>query len=555
MIESLDGGLRCGLCGAQAARGDIAQAARASLCRTCVEAGLTKTLRSCARVRDGETLPEAFEPCTSCGEMTPPASLFQGELGCACTTCLRESFAALVELWELRERRGAFFPYGSAQSVREAVRSHFPGRDVADLVTSARQFPAYSRADLARGLDALFADLDATCFGVKAQHDGSTVLFASVLSERSWPAMVAPLRYDDVDIGEAEPVRCLSCAVWLAELDDVPFALLLSEARNYSEREGWWLEIATPRSEAGEQLTRRLLTRLADEIDRAASYRGKILSLSLQGNCRNDAARDIAVHALAPVRRDEVILPEETLALLERNVFDFVALRPRLAELKMPVRKGLLFHGPPGTGKTHAIRYIAGRLTGHTTLLITAEQIASFSTYVTLARLLAPSIVVIEDVDLIARNREHLQTPGQETLLNRLLNEMDGLTTDAAILFVLTTNRPDVHEAALASRPGRIDQAIEFPNPDAAGRRRLVDLYRQGLDVDAPTVDTIVRKTEGVSASFIKELMRRVAQFALGRDPTTHAATGRDVELALQELLFGGGTLNARLLGAAAPSA
>lgn len=89
----------------------------------------------------------------------------------------------------------------------------------------------------------------------------------------------------------------------------------------------------------------------------------------------------------------------------------------------------------------------------------------------TLARLLQPALVVIEDVDLIAREREDMRQPGEETLLNKLLNEMDGLREDADILFILTTNRPKCFEAALTARPGRIDQAIEFPLPDEVGRR------------------------------------------------------------------------------------
>src|SRR5438034_6137387 len=55
--------------------------------------------------------------------------------------------------------------------------------------------------------------------------------------------------------------------------------------------------------------------------------------------------------------------------------------------------------------------------------------------------------------------------------LNKLLNEMDGLREDADVIFILTTNRPDQLEPALASRPGRIDQAIEFPLPDEQDRK------------------------------------------------------------------------------------
>src|ERR1039458_8240254 len=83
-----------------------------------------------------------------------------------------------------------------------------------------------------------------------------------------------------------------------------------------------------------------------------------------------------------------------------------------------------------------------------------------------LARLLQPTMVVIEDVDLIARDRNQMG-PCEEPLLNGLLNEMDGLKEDADILFILTTNRPEQLESALASRPGRIDQA----DRGAASRR------------------------------------------------------------------------------------
>ena len=82
-------------------------------------------------------------------------------------------------------------------------------------------------------------------------------------------------------------------------------------------------------------------------------------------------------------------------------------------------------------------------------------------------------MIVTEDVDLVARRREERHGPCDESILNKLLNEMDGLREDAAVLFVLTTNRPEHLEAALASRPGRIDQAIEFPLPNDEGRRQL----------------------------------------------------------------------------------
>jgi SpoVK/Ycf46/Vps4 family AAA+-type ATPase len=139
---------------------------------------------------------------------------------------------------------------------------------------------------------------------------------------------------------------------------------------------------------------------------------------------------------------------------------------------------------------------------------------------------------------------------GEESLLNKLLNEMDGLKEDADILFVLTTNRPEELESALAGRPGRIDQAIEVPLPDEIGRGKLVRLYGKGLPLSAAVVDEASRRTEGVSAAFIKELMRRIAQSAILRDEG-HSVISADIDEALNDMLFAGGRLNVKLLGGA----
>ncbi|SCB51813.1 ATPase family associated with various cellular activities (AAA) [Bradyrhizobium shewense] len=126
--------------------------------------------------------------------------------------------------------------------------------------------------------------------------------------------------------------------------------------------------------------------------------------------------------------------------------------------------------------------------------------------------------MVIEDVDLIARDRNEMRETREEVLLNKLLNEMDGLKEDADILFLLTTNRLEELEGALAERPGRIDQLIEMPLPDAHGRDKLVRLYGKRLPLTEAVVAEAVRQSEGVSAAFIKEFMRRIAQSSIARD-------------------------------------
>src|ERR1044071_4688973 len=130
---------------------------------------------------------------------------------------------------------------------------------------------------------------------------------------------------------------------------------------------------------------------------------------------------------------------------------------------------------------------------------------------------------------------------------------MAGLGEDADILFVLTTNRPDHLEPALAARPGRIDLAIEVPLPDADCRRRLFELYGRGLKLKLADLDVWVRRTNGVSAAFIRELLRKAAVLAAEDDGMAPGGelvvTDRHMEEATAELLVAGGPLTKTLLG------
>lgn len=133
---------------------------------------------------------------------------------------------------------------------------------------------------------------------------------------------------------------------------------------------------------------------------------------------------------------------------------------------------------------------------------------------------------------------------------------MDGLADDADVLFVLTTNRPDVLEPALAARPGRIDQAVELPLPDAAGRRRLIELYAQGLVLRTQRLDEVVERLEGASPAHVKELLRKAALIAAeARDDDPLVVEDADLEEALDDLVIGSGDVRASLFADTPPEA
>ncbi|MET4390595.1 ATP-dependent Clp protease adapter protein ClpS [Bradyrhizobium sp. F1.4.3] len=424
---------------------------------------------------------------------------------------------------------------------------HFTKVPRSKLVTTIRQFPGHMRVDVQAAIDRLFSTA-IRLFGLNEEQRYETLSISRLLREGRHALAIAPLQYSDVEIGEKSPAKCLDNGLWLCEQDNLRYAVLLCGHREYSREPGIRIEIAVPSGAAGAALVQQCFVKLEQAVQAARTYRGKILSLDADSDYRG-RSRGITVHRLPPVARDEVILPEQILRLLDRNVLNFVGTRDQLRRLGQSTRKGILLYGPPGTGKTHTIRYLATHLPGHTTLIITAEQIGLLGAYMGLARLLQPSMVVIEDVDLIARDRDDMG-PCEESMLNKLLNEMDGLKEDADILFVLTTNRPEDLESALAGRPGRIDQAIEVPLPDETGRGKLVRLYGKELPLDEAVVAEAARRSEGTSCAFIKELMRRLAQASLARDGG-NSIVSVDIDEALDDMLFSGGRLNARLLGGA----
>jgi ATP-dependent Clp protease adapter protein ClpS len=455
-----------------------------------------------------------------------------------CDDCIYEVASKLPEL-----ARAKSFEYAC-----DALAWHFVGIAPDQLVATSRQFPGHMRADLQVAIDRLFSASPIRFFGIHERHRYETLSIATLTRDDREAPAIAPAQYVDVDIGESAPVKCLHNGLWLCQTDNLRYAVLLSSHREYAHESGTRIEIAVPAGAAGAEFVQHCFSELENAVQAAGCYRGKVLSLDIDADYRG-RAKGVMVHKLPPVRREEVILPDATLKLLDRNVLGFVGSREQLRRLGQSTRKGILLYGPPGTGKTHTIRYLASNLPGHTTLIITGAQIALLAQYMNLARLLQPTMVVIEDVDLIARDRNTMGSC-EEPLLNRLLNEMDGLKQDADILFILTTNRPEQLESALASRPGRIDQAIEVPLPDDVGRNKLVRLYGRALPLGDAVVGEAARRSNGVSAAFIKELMRRIAQASIARDGGTTVVSD-DIGEALDDMLFAGGKLNVKLLGGA----
>jgi hypothetical protein len=334
---------------------------------------------------------------------------------------------------------------------------------------------------------------------------------------------------------DGEKLQCLRAAVLLVtEGEDGRIALLYRGSDRESDMYGVTVEAIASRPGLAEQATERL-RELADEHN---VFRGQVLSFGQ--DMFGERGSVLRFHRRRPMAKSDLILPEATFADLRRQVIGVALNRDRLRASGQHLKRGLLLHGPPGVGKTHTVRYLIGELDDTTVVELTGDTLPAIKEACSIARSLQPAMIVVEDVDLIAEQRDRYG--GETPLLFTLLNEMDGLAEDADVVFLLTTNRADLLEPALAARPGRVDQAVHIDLPDREARVRLVRLYCRGLALDTSRLDDVLDRTEGVTASFLKELLRRSAVIAGDRDQhdgSTDAlsVTADDLDEALADLL------------------
>jgi len=282
-------------------------------------------------------------------------------------------------------------------------------------------------------------------------------------------------------------------------------------------------------------------------------FRGQVISFGFEVF---GAGRQVPMNFLErpAVGRDQIVLPAEVLENIERQVLGVGRHSGRLLASGQHLKRGVLLHGAPGTGKTHTVRYLLGRLPEATVIVISGRALERIREACSVARTLQPAVIVVEDVDLIAEQREKTR-PGEHPLLFQLLNEMDGLNSGADVTFLLTTNRADLLEPALAARPGRVDLAAELPLPDADARRQLIRLYQGNLVLDLADPETVIERTDGVTAAFLKELLRKAALLSCEADPGDGPIRVTDTHLnaALDQLLDTRNQLTRVLLGGESP--
>ncbi|QFZ22442.1 AAA family ATPase [Saccharothrix syringae] len=458
-----------------------------------------------------------------------------------------EAKALATGLRKLVEQAAGLLGDGADPPLTARVRDHL-GCELADVVSVATRFEVWEHVNVQRGVDAYLAahSPDAEWFGVTGQHRGHEDVLGMLFAARQGiPYGLGAADYATTATGPDETVDVVQLGlVPTTAPDGTPVLVAVRGGTDFGPPM-CRLEVLSARRAAAREVGAEV-ERLMREHD---AFRRKVLSFGVSEHRGNELLSFLPRPTLDAA---DVVLPDGVLESIEQHVVGIAEHADRLLAAGQHLKRGLLLHGPPGTGKTHTVRYLMGRLRDCTVILLTGQAMRLIGNAAALARRLQPSMVVVEDVDLIAMDRGFAGGP-TNPLLFALLDAMDGVGADADVTFVLTTNRADELERALADRPGRVDLAVEVPRPDAEGRRRLLELYGRGVDLRAD-LGPVVEATEGVTASFIKELLRRAVLGAVRAGGGGTPVVGDELVAVAREMVEQRDSLTGVLLGGA-PSA
>ncbi|GLZ01674.1 ATP-binding protein [Actinoplanes sp. NBRC 103695] len=391
--------------------------------------------------------------------------------------------------------------------LHQRVTDHLGGDPTEQPVTT-EGFAAYDLANVQAAMDAYLAGDGVSVdliglVGSGRDHHNLADLMNNARKQAQFD--IGTVDYTTVTVGVGRERACVSFGLYLISDGDKRLAVLM----RLSNYRGGALETLIEVMGGGAEGGQTFLHRIREEIIRHHICRGQVLSFEPWEY--GAGMGPLRFHERPSVEAADVVLPAGTLEAVHRQILGVAEHRERLLAAGHHLKRGVVLYGPPGTGKTHTVRHLIGAQREATVIVLTGLGVQYIREACNLARVLPPALIVLEDVDLVAEERT---TSYSNPLLFQLLNEMDGVAGDADIAFLLTTNRLDLVEPALAQRPGRVDLVVEVPLPDAPGRRRLLSLYGVSAHLEADEVESVVTKTEGTTGSFFAELSRRAELLA-----------------------------------------
>ena len=231
-----------------------------------------------------------------------------------------------------------------------------------------------------------------------------------------------------------------------------------------------------------------------------------------------------------------------------QEVVEFLKSPQKFQSLGGRIPRGVLLVGPPGTGKTLLAKAIAGEAKVPFYSISGSEFVEMFvgvgaarvRDLFEQAKRNAPCLVFVDEIDAVGRHRGAGLGGGhdeREQTLNQILAEMDGFDTNANVIVMAATNRPDILDPALL-RPGRFDRHIVIDLPDIKGRKAILEIHARGKPLAKEVnFETIAKETPGFSGADLANVINEAAILAARRNRKD--ITSKELEEATERVLAG----------------
>lgn len=232
-------------------------------------------------------------------------------------------------------------------------------------------------------------------------------------------------------------------------------------------------------------------------------YKNKILEM-VDGNLVFTKTEGIKLKNVFLLKRIRTEVEENTLGVL--------AHRNQLLKTPSGINRSILLSGKPGTGKTQLFKAIANTVQDCTVIWVSSKAfnyISDVSMLYAAARDLAPTLLVIEDMDLIGAERDSSK---DNKLLGEFLTQMSGSIANEKIITLASTNSLETIDEALSNRPGRFDRIIRVNPPNRQYRKKMLQAFLAELGIKTSVSDNawenVVTSTRGLTGAHLKEIAR-----------------------------------------------
>lgn len=214
---------------------------------------------------------------------------------------------------------------------------------------------------------------------------------------------------------------------------------------------------------------------------------------------------------------EDVIFSEELKNEIKQNIEKYLANLELYRKNGLPTKRGILFLGVPGIGKTLLGKVLASTIEDVTFIWVTPKYFNESRDYCIdilfdLANELAPTILFMEDVDFYGVSRKY---GNNSTVLGEFLNKVDGIVENEGVLIIMTTNHPEMLDPAIKERPGRFDRLIEILPPKERERYKMLKHFCKDLKTRDIDWENLTYLSEGFTGALIKELIITASSFAI----------------------------------------